>query len=72
MPTPDANVISSPRPSDERGSSRRLDDIGVETVLGAMIEQKHRSSRPDFSAFPAFDLDLEPHEEVSGVFVKAR
>ena len=35
----------------ERGSSRRLDDVGVEAVLGAMIEQKRRSSRPSFTAF---------------------
>ncbi len=32
-------------PSEERGSSRTLDDVGVEAVLGAMIEQR-RASRP--------------------------
>lgn len=31
---------------DERGSTRSLDEIGVGAVLGAMIEQRKRSSRP--------------------------
>jgi hypothetical protein len=31
---------------DDRCSSRSLEDVGVDTVLGAMIEQRKRSSRP--------------------------
>ncbi|MDF2693453.1 MAG: hypothetical protein K0S65_1836, partial [Labilithrix sp.] len=32
--------------SEDRGSSRSLDEIGAVTVLGAMVEQRRRSSIP--------------------------
>lgn len=65
MPTADATLLppappafSSSEPAEERGSARRLDDVGVEAVLGAMIEQKRRSSQPSFAA-----IDLPPAGE---------
>ena len=66
-------------------SPRHLDHVGVETVLGAMIEQKRRASQP---AFPAYregheiesqeDGSTPPSERTgraptrSEVFLKAR
>ena len=35
---------SSPELSDDRSSSRCLDEIGAATVLGAMVEQRRHSS----------------------------
>lgn len=32
-------------------SPRHLDHVGVETVLGAMIEQKRRASQPSLPAY---------------------
>jgi hypothetical protein len=62
MPTADATLLppafSSSESAAERGSARRLDDVGVEAVLGAMIEQKRRSSQPSFAA-----IDLPPASE---------
>lgn len=59
MPTADATLLPpaflSSDPVEERGSARRLDDVGVEAVLGAMIEQKRRASQPSFAA-----IDLPP------------
>ena len=49
---------------DERGSARHLEDVGVEAVLGAMIEQKRRASQPSFAAIDlARDLAREPEAE---------
>jgi hypothetical protein len=53
MPTADATLLPPAFLSeheDERRSARHLDDVGVEAVLGAMIEQKRRSSQPSFAA----------------------
>lgn len=62
MPTADATLLppafSSSDPVEERGSARRLDDIGVEAVLGAMIEQKRRASQPSFAA-----IELAPSSD---------
>ena len=59
MPTADATLLPpaflSSDSVEERGSARRLDDVGVEAVLGAMIEQKRRASQPSFAA-----IDLPP------------
>ena len=65
MPTADATLLppafSSSDPLEERGSARRLDDVGVQAVLGAMIEQKRRASQPSFAA-----IDLPPASEGDG------
>jgi hypothetical protein len=62
MPTADATLLPpaflATGPAEERGSARRLDDVGVEAVLGAMIEQKRRASQPSFAA-----IDLPPADE---------
>ena len=66
MPTADAALHTSPYFSSsdgERTSTRCLEDIGVEAVLGAMIEQKRRATQPSQEA----DAD-----DTSEVFVKAR
>jgi hypothetical protein len=83
MPTADACLLPPPLPPEERGSVRRLDEVGVEAVLGAMIEQKRRASQPSFSAIDTgIDTAIEqPEEEAppggraptkSEVFLKAR
>jgi hypothetical protein len=67
--------------AEERGSVRRLDEVGVEAVLGAMIEQKRRSSRPSFAAIELGTDELHDEDEgppggraptTSEVFLKAR
>jgi hypothetical protein len=45
-------------------STRRLDEVGVEAVLGAMIEQKRRASQP---SFPAIELPKEAEVEGAAV-----
>lgn len=84
MPTADATLLPPPPSLDDRGSARRLDEVGVEAVLGAMIEQKRRSSSPSFAAIELGDDELrdERGEEegppggraptASEVFLKAR
>lgn len=91
MPTADATLLPPPfyssDPAEERDSARHLDDVGVEAVLGAMIEQKRRASQPSFAAIelpPASDRhdgDDAPDSEGppggrtpsrSEVFLKAR
>ena len=79
MPTADAALLPPPMPSAEpRGSVRRLDEVGVEAVLGAMIEQKKRSSQPSFAAhetgieLPEDDADRGRVPTRSEVFLKAR
>ncbi|MBX3209216.1 MAG: hypothetical protein KF764_29560 [Labilithrix sp.] len=42
-PDSDADAYSDGS-SDDRGSSRSLDEIGAVAVLGAMVEQRRRSS----------------------------
>lgn len=95
MPTADATLLLPPpfNDADDTGpmraitSPRHLDHVGVETVLGAMIEQKRRASQP---AFPAYrdggtnemelqdDASAPPSERTrraptrSEVFLKAR
>lgn len=53
MPTADATILpppfSSSHSDDEPRSGRSLDAVGVETVLGAMIEQR-RASQPSFAS----------------------
>jgi hypothetical protein len=59
MPTADATLLLPPpfNDADDTGqmralaSARHLDHVGVETVLGAMIEQKRRASQPSFPAY---------------------
>lgn len=63
-------------------SPRHLDHVGVETVLGAMIEQKRRASQPSFPAYregSGTDEVASPSSERTGraptrseVFLKAR
>ena len=86
MPTADATILPPPFSSAaeyERGSTRRLDEVGVETVLEAMLETnlKRRSSQPSFAAIDRIELPRdEDHESqppggrspVSEVFLKAR
>lgn len=97
MPTADATLLLPPpfNDSDEAqsdasdfgalragNSPRHLDHVGVEAVLGAMIEQKRRASQP---AFPAYregsatgETDAPPSVRAgraptrSEVFLKAR
>jgi hypothetical protein len=49
-PTADATLLPPPHGygdfADDRGSSRSLDEIGAVAVLGAMVEQRRRSSAP--------------------------
>jgi hypothetical protein len=89
MPTADATLLppaflSDRADRDERGSARHLEDVGVEAVLGAMIEQKRRASQPSFAAIelpPSGDgpeseacADSDPPRTPrrSEVFLKAR
>lgn len=58
LPPPYSSSTRSPRESDSVASDghdgdavRHLDGVGVETVLGAMIEQKRRASQPSYPAF---------------------
>ena len=44
MPTAEPKLLP-PIPEDP-GSGRSLDEVGPLAVLGAMVEQKHRRSRP--------------------------
>lgn len=60
--------------TDDRGSSRSLDEVGAFAVLGAMVEQRRRSN-----SVPALDDD-EPRElvfervldSISDAFMKIR
>lgn len=95
MPTADATLLLPPPLSDDSdhslassarafgdgGTARHLDHVGVETVLGAMIEQKRRASQPSFPAYRepgASDTESPPSERTgraptrSEVFLKAR
>jgi hypothetical protein len=76
MPTADATLLLPPpfNDADDTGpmraitSPRHLDHVGVENVLGAMIEQKRRASQP---AFPAYREgsgtdEIESQDDVSG------
>ena len=53
MPTADAKLLPPPFPR-EPDSDQCLDSVGPIAVLGAMVEQKNRASRP-------------PAEEIQGV-----
>lgn len=53
MPTADATILPPP-PFDDRGSVRHLDEVGVDTVLGSLLEQKRRASE---SSPPAVEID---------------
>lgn len=85
MPTADATLLPPPFSSssfdEEPHSAHSLEAVGVETVLGAMIEQR-RASQPSFArVVPAVlelsddDLDDDHPDRVpaaSEVFLKAR
>jgi hypothetical protein len=89
MPTADATLLPPPFPSssyeDEPHSARSLDAVGVETVLGAMIEHR-RASQPSFASLvvPSGVLELSSDDldddapppartsATSEVFLKAR
>jgi hypothetical protein len=65
MPTADATLLppafsAETRREGDRASARHLEDVGVQAVLGAMIEQKRRASQPSFAA-----IDLPPSSEVN-------
>jgi hypothetical protein len=67
MPTADATLLPPPFLSHDRddrehepASARHLEDVGVEAILGAMIEQKRRASQPSFAAI---DLPRERERE---------
>lgn len=94
MPTSDAVLLPPPLPTrpaspervlgehrDAPGSSRRLDDVGVENVLEAMIEQRRQSSRPAPAAAPIDEREAAASHghapsvrarAASDVFVKVR
>jgi len=91
MATADATLLPPPFPSgnersavEERGSVRRLDEVGVETVLEAMVAAKRRASQPavleleleaDFAGDSRTDGDADDSPRVpsqSEVFLKAR
>ena len=64
MPTADATLLPPPFSSssfdDEPHSAHSLEAVGVETVLGAMIEQR-RASQPSFaSVVPNRERDRAP------------
>lgn len=67
-PSVDATLLPPPPSSDtslgaydEDASTRSLDEVGVEAVLGAMIEQRKRSSRPAASELADLhDVDETP------------
>ena len=95
MPTADATLLLPPpftydddTEHDAHSHEAHLHGVGVEAVLGAMIEQKRRASQP---AFPAYregsgtnELDMQSDSEAppsartaraptrSEVFLKAR
>ena len=67
MPTADATILPPPLSSsfdDEPHSAHSLEAVGVETVLGAMIEQR-RASQPSFASIvvPTQDRVLELSED---------
>ncbi len=80
MPTADATLLLPPpfNDSDETPdgtgptramtSPRHLDHVGVETVLGAMIEQKRRASQPAFAAYRegSGTDEVELYEDANG------
>lgn len=79
-PARDATLIPPPlEKGEERGSSRRLDEVGVENVLHAMVEQR-RASRPapDEIEAPSGEVELEETPRSrrvpasSDAFLKAR
>lgn len=82
MPTADATLLPPALPTgcayaEESDSVRHLEEVGVEAVLGAMIEQKRRASQPSFPSFtpPQADNDLPSERRAnakSEVFLKAR
>lgn len=86
MPTADATLLPpaflsngrSRDRDDEPGSARHLEDVGVEAILGAMIEQKRRASQPSFAAIDRPRAGGQADSEVprtptrSEVFLKAR
>jgi hypothetical protein len=79
MPTADATLLPPVPHLHDPESVRHLDAIGVETVLGTMIEQKRRASQPSFPSFscPAVDADDAPPSSGrtparSEAFLKAR
>ena len=82
MPTVGATLLpppySSACPDDEGDPVRHLEEVGVESILGAMIEQKQRrASPPSYPAITTADLggQNEPRARVpsrSEVFLKAR
>jgi hypothetical protein len=85
MPTADATLLPAPAgqfssssSAEERGSERRLDDVGVETVLEAMVAAKKRASQPCQHEVEADDGDADETTPrgrppvVSEVFLKAR
>ena len=89
MPTADATLLPPPftdgtATAEDRTSVRRLDEVGVENVLGAMIEQKRRASQPSFAAIELESREPRDQEDegpasaderapsTSEVFLKAR
>jgi hypothetical protein len=71
MPTADATLLPPAflsQEREERGSARHLEDVGVEAVLGAMIDQKRRASQPSFAAIelPPSTTSEESEERADG------
>ena len=66
MPTADATLLPPPFSSssldDEPHSGRRLDAVGVETVLGAMIQHR-RASQPSFASVVVPSAKTTPPSE---------
>ena len=66
MPTADATILPPPFSSsagDEPHSARSLEAVGVETVLGAMIEQR-RASQPAFASVVVPVLELSDDDDL--------
>jgi hypothetical protein len=79
MPTAGATLLPPPyscsAATADESSVRHLEEVGVESILGAMIEQKQRrASQPSYPALS--EADLERHDarvpSRSEVFLKAR
>lgn len=57
---------------DDRGSSRSLDEIGALAVLGAMVEQRRRSSAPAACELGDFDSNDDDDDDDSDVIATQR
>lgn len=78
MATADAKLLPPPFPK-EPDSDQCLDSVGPLAVLGAMVEQKNRASRPPAEEIVSLDDDGDADEtqprklpQYSDVYIKVR